>query len=73
MYFIYYILLYVYYIVYFCCMKTTFMQEHLVINYDDHIHYMVIIELVDYVPVRSFIVRMPAPCTQFAWNMYLMN
>lgn len=53
--------------------KTTFMQEHLVINYDDQIHYMVIIELVDYVPINSFLVKMPAICVENRFNIYCLN
>jgi len=53
--------------------KTTFMHQHLVINFDDHVHFLVIIELINYVPIHSFIVKMPAPFLQYPFNMYCLN
>jgi hypothetical protein len=53
--------------------KTTFRQEILVVNWRDNIRYLILIELYNDIPKHSFIVRMPVPCTQFAWNIYLMN
>ncbi len=53
--------------------KTTFRQEHLVIDMDDHQHYMIVVELENNIPVRSFTVKMPEPCLTFPSHPNLFN
>ncbi len=53
--------------------KLTFMQEHLLVTIDDHIHYMIVVELENNIPTHCFTVKMPEPCLQFPSNPYLFN
>lgn len=53
--------------------KKSFLQEHLVVDFEDSIHYMTILEFEDGIPVFSFTVKMPEPWLEFPSNPYLFN
>lgn len=53
--------------------KPRFIMEYLDANDESPDIYYVIVELVDDVPVNSFIVKSPRPYTLFPFNIYLKN
>jgi hypothetical protein len=53
--------------------KPRFIMEYLDANDESPDIYYVIVELVDDVPVNSFIVKSPRPYTHFPFNIYLKN
>lgn len=53
--------------------KPRFIMEYLDVNDECPDIYYVIMEIVDDVPVNSFIVKSPRPYTLFPFNLYLKN
>ena len=53
--------------------KPRFIMEYLDVNDESPDIYYVIMEIIDDIPVNSFIVKSPRPYTLFPFNIYLKN